>query len=203
MIEKREFDTIYHEHLCYYSATALDRLFRSHGLALHKVERLSIHGGSLRVFFVHEGAAPPGASVAATLDEERRAGVTQAATYRGFGKAVESLRASLVALLDRLASEGRSIAAYGAAAKGATLLNYCGIDFTRIAFVADVSPHKQGKRMPGVRIPIVPPSTLLEARPDVVLLLAWNHADEIMRQQDAYRRAGGRFLVPVPDPKVV
>ena len=202
LIDKREFDTIYHEHLSYFSLTALDRLFARHGLAVVDVERLSIHGGSLRVT-VGRAGTPPASAVARLLDEEDRAGLTRLPFYTRFATAVEDLRGSLTGMLSDLRGQGHRLAAYGAAAKGSTLLNFCGIGRDLLDFVVDRSPHKQGKFMPGVRLPISPPSRLLEDRPDYVLLLTWNFADEILAQQAEFRNGGGRFIVPVPDVRVV
>jgi hypothetical protein len=200
LIDHCEFDTIYHEHLCYYSLTALDRLFRRHGLHLEDVERLPIHGGSLRVSVGKRGAATP--AVAALLSEEAAWGVDRFATYRDFGARVEALKASLRSTLAEFKRRGDRIAAYGAAAKGSTLLNYFGIGRETLDFVVDRSPHKQGRFMPGVHIPIRAPERLLEEMPDEVLLLTWNFADEILEQQKTYRKLGGRFIIPVPEVKV-
>ena len=202
LIDHREFDTIYHEHLSYFSVTALDRLFAAHGLAVVDVERLAIHGGSLRVTVAREGTSPSRV-VEALLEEEEGRGLTKLPFYTRFGRAVEDLRAQLTGLLAELRSHGHRIAAYGAAAKGSTLLNYCGVDCRTIEFVADRNPHKQGKLMPGVGIPIVPPQFLMATRPDYVLLLTWNFADEILAQQADFRAAGGRFIIPIPDVRVV
>jgi len=201
LVERCEFDTIYHEHLCYFSVTALDRLFRRHRLILSEVERVPIHGGSLRLFVAPSGA--PGESVRRALEEEAAWGVDREAPLAEFATRVESLKGSLLALLADLKRSGRRLAAYGAAAKGSTLLNYAGIGRETLDFVADRSPHKQGRYMPGVHVPIVAPKRLVEARPDYCLLLTWNFAEEIMAQQAEYRRGGGRFIVPVPSPKVV
>jgi SAM-dependent methyltransferase len=202
LVEKREFDTIYHEHLSYFSLTALSRLFARHGLAIHHVEVLAIHGGSLRVTVGMEGA-PRSESVSRMLEAEERDGLTRLPFYTRFGKAVEDLRDRLTSLLKDLRGKQQRIAAYGAAAKGSTLLNYCGIGRDLLDFVVDRSPHKQGRFMPGVRLPIAPPERLLEDRPDYVLLLTWNFADEILAQQAQFRAGGGRFIVPVPDVRVV
>jgi SAM-dependent methyltransferase len=202
LVDKREFDTIYHEHLSYFSVTALSRLFARHGLAIVDVEPLKIHGGSIRVTVGMAGAASSEA-VKRMLDAEERDGLTRLPFYTRFGKAVEDLRDSLTALLKELRGKRHSIAAYGAAAKGSTLLNYCGIGRDLLDFVVDRSPHKQGRFMPGVRLPIAPPERLLEDRPDYVLLLTWNFAEEILAQQAEFRAGGGRFIVPVPDVRVV
>jgi hypothetical protein len=204
MIDHCEFDTIYHEHLCYFSLSALQHLFARHGLKAVDVTRIPIHGGSLllqvaRADSAH--AAQP--SVAALLDEEGRRGMRSIEFYRGFARRVLALKDDLRALLARLKGEGKRIAAYGAAAKGSTLLNVFGIGRESLDFVADRSTYKQGKFMPGVRIPIVPAEELVKAMPDYTLLLTWNFADEILEQQKEYRRRGGKFIVPVPEVKVV
>lgn len=201
LIEHCEFDTIYHEHLCYFSVTALDKLFRRHGLHLNEIKHLAIHGGSLRLYVEH--AERVGASVADQLEHERRRGIDGLDYYREFSARVDVLKGELLALLRRLKSEGASIAAYGAAAKGATMINVAGIGRDVIDFVVDRNVHKHGKLMPGQHLEILPTSALLERRPDYVLLLAWNFADEILEQQDEYRAKGGRFIVPVPKPAIV
>lgn len=204
MIEHAEFDTIYHEHLCYFSLSALIHLFERHGLAALDVERLPIHGGSLllTVGRAEDGRAPAPA-VAALLAEERARGMNDVSFYKGFAQRVLDLKAQLRALLDRLKKEGHRIAAYGAAAKGSTLLNTFQIGAETIDFVVDRNTHKQGLHMPGVRIPIAAPERLLSEMPAYTLLLTWNFAAEILRQQDDYRRRGGKFIVPIPDVQVV
>jgi hypothetical protein len=203
MIDRCEFDTIYHEHLCYFSLTALEALFRRHGLAVTDVERIPVHGGSLRVFAGHRGARIPAPAVFDLLGEEAAWGVADPAPYDAFALRVTGLRAELVALLDGLKRDGARIAAYGAAAKGSTLLNVFGIGTDTLDFVVDRSTVKVGRYMPGVHLRIDPPERLMEEMPDYLLLLAWNLADEIMAQQSEYRRRGGRFIVPVPVPEVV
>jgi SAM-dependent methyltransferase len=203
LIDRCEFDTIYHEHLCYFSLTALDRLFRRHELVVTRAERIPIHGGSLRVRVAHAGAAEPAESVRALLEEERRWGVGELEFYREFAARVEKMKGELCALLSDLKRQGRRLAAYGAAAKGSTLLNYFQIGSETLDFVADRSTYKQGRFMPGVRVPIVAPAKLVEEMPDYVLLLTWNFADEILEQQAEYRRRGGRFIIPVPEVRVV
>jgi SAM-dependent methyltransferase len=203
MIDRCEFDTIYHEHLCYFSIIALDRLFDRHGLTLQDVERLPIHGGSLRVFVSPRRSAKRSDSVTAMIAQERARGVDQLSFYKDFARRVEKLKLDLRELLSRLIKNGKKLAAYGAAAKGSTLLNYCEVGRETLQFVVDRSTYKQGRYMPGVRLPIYPPARLMTELPDFVLLLTWNFADEIMEQQAEYRRHGGRFIIPVPEPRVV
>jgi SAM-dependent methyltransferase len=204
LLEKVEFDTIYHEHLCYFALTPLTTIFERHGLQVIDVERLPIHGGSLRLFTGRaEDSAAPSAAVTGLLAEEAAWGVDRWSTYERFSTRVEGLRSALRALLERLKREGRSIAAYGASAKGTTLLNYAGIGGETLDFVVDRSDLKQGRLTPGTHLPIVAPGRLLDAMPDYVLLLTWNFADEILAQQAEYRRRGGRFIVPVPEPHIV
>jgi SAM-dependent methyltransferase len=202
-LERVEYDTIYHEHLCYYSLTTLDRLFRSHGLVIVEAERLAIHGGSLRIFARHEGQAQQGESVRALLAEEAAWGVLSSAPYERFARQVERVRREVHEMVRRLRSEGKRVAAYGAAAKGSTLLNTVNLGPDDLEFVCDRSPHKQGRLMPGVHIPIVSAEELARRQPDYCLLLAWNFADEILVQQAEYRRKGGQFIVPLPEVKVI
>jgi len=200
MAEKLEFDTIYHEHFFYFHGTSLVPLFARHSLEIVRIERLPIHGGSLRVHIAHSGASAVDPSVADLLREEKNAGVGGSEYSRRFGERVHKLRTDLTQELGRLRASGSKIAAYGASAKGSTLLNFCGLGPGDIDFVVDRSPHKQDKLTPGTHLPILHPDALLERRPEVTLLLTWNFAEEIAAQQCDYLAAGGRFLVPVPQP---
>jgi hypothetical protein len=197
------FDTIYHEHVFYYSLAAVARLAGRAGLEVFDVERQRVHGGSLRVFLQRAGARPIAPAVGRLAGEEHAAGLTSAARYAGFAAEVERVCTELPALLRRLRADGRRLAAYGAPAKGTVLLNACGIGTDLLEFTVDRSPHKQGRLMPGARLPIRPVEDLVKAMPDVTLLLAWNLADEIVGQQGEYLRRGGRFLVPIPAPRLL
>jgi SAM-dependent methyltransferase len=201
LVDRREFDTIYHQHLCYFSATALARLFERHGLSLNRIRRLPIHGGSLRLFV--ERRRQPDESVRHMLAEEHARGIDGVSYLRQFAAAVTETKEQLMALLCGLVGQGRRIAAYGAAAKATTLMSYCGIDRSILEYVVDRSTFKQGRFMPGVRLEILPPEHLLADMPDYVLLFSWNFADEILRQQYAYRDRGGRFVIPIPHPCVL
>lgn len=202
MIEKHEFDTIYHEHLCYFSLTALDKLFERAGLQISDVEKLEIHGGSLRLFITHQNA-PQSECVRALLETETKMGMKTPAYYKNFAETIQENKTLLVSLLDTLKKAGKTIAAYGASAKGSTLLNVFGINKERLDFVVDRSQAKQGYYTPGSHLPIYAPEKLLEHKPDYVLLLTWNFKDEILKQQDAYRSQGGKFIIPVPSPQII
>ncbi len=204
MIEHTEFDTVYHEHLSYFSLAALDRICLQHGLVITNVERLAIHGGSLRVFAEH-GAAGTRAEpiVSRMLAEEASCGLTTFPFYIGFSTQVACLKGRLLGRLTNLKSQGARIAVYGASAKGATLLNHFGIDSALVDFVVDRNPSKQGLYTPGTHLPVYPVHKLLEEMPEYVLLLTWNFAEEIIEQQAEYRRRGGHFIVPIPDLRVI
>jgi SAM-dependent methyltransferase len=200
LVKHVEFDTIYHEHFSYFSVYAIEQVFSRHGLRIYDVERLPTHGGSLRIFAAH--AARTDLKDSATLREvraqESAAGLQDLGTYAKFSKRVEECRDSLLAFLAMAKREGKRIAAYGAAAKGNTLLNFCGVTPADIAFVADRNPHKQNKFLPGTHIPVVSPEELMQAKPDYVLILPWNLRDEIQQQLAGVRAWGGRFVTPVP-----
>jgi SAM-dependent methyltransferase len=202
LIDNLAFDTVYHEHFSYLSCTSIAALAGRNGLHLNGVEHFpEIQGGSLRWRLGKQET--PGPEVADYLRRERELGLDKPDYYRRFGERVERARRDLVSLLRELKGGGASIAAYGAAAKGTILLNHAGIDGELVDFVVDRNPHKQGLYMPGVHLPIRAPEALLAEQPEYLLLLAWNYRDEIMRQQDEYRRGGGRFVVPLPEPEVV
>ena len=201
LIDHCEFDTIYHQHLCYFSVTALASLFRRHNLSLNRVIRTTIHGGSLRLFV--EKNENPEASVTSMLDREKELGVDGFDYYANFANRVEGLKVDLVAVLERLKAEGQRIVGYGAAAKGCTLLSYCGVDSRYLDYIADLSTMKQGRYFTGNRLEIVPPARVLEDQPDAVLIIAWNFAEEIMRHQEEYRKRGGSFVIPIPEVRVV
>jgi hypothetical protein len=202
LIDHCEFDTIYHEHFCYFSCTAVDALMRRHGLHLNAVEHFpALQGGTLR--WTVGAREDLQESARARLEAEREQGLTSFEYYERFGERVMTIRAGLRELLSGLRRQGRSIVGYGAAAKASTLLNFTGVDGRLVDYVVDRNVHKHGRHMPGVHQPIHPPERLLEDQPDYVLLLAWNYRDEVLRQQAEYVERGGRFIVPVPEPQVL
>lgn len=201
LIDHCEFDTIYHEHLCYFSVHAVDALFRRHGLYVNHIVRVPIHGGSLRLHInpfenVQE-------SVHQLLEEERQLGLTEYAYYQHFAARVDQVRSQMRELLAHLKSQEKRIAAYGAAAKGTIMLNAIGATRDIIEFVVDRNTHKHGRWVPGVRIPILPVEALMQRRPDYAVILPWNFKDEIIQQQSDYLAAGGRFIVPIPEPRII
>jgi len=201
LIDRVEFDTIYHEHLCYFSLTALVRLFAEHALTVVDVEPLLVHGGSLRVLARAGGSPSP--AVAALLEREEKWGVEHGPRYQEFASTVESLRKSIGSTVRDLVAAGERVAGYGAAAKAVVLLNTCGLDRSVVDYVVDRNPYKQGKFLPGVRIPVRSPDALLETRPGFVIIFVWNVATEVIEQQRPYLQGGGHFVIPVPELRVV
>jgi SAM-dependent methyltransferase len=199
LIEHAAFDTIYHEHFSYISLYAIERVFRLQGLQIYDVEELPTHGGSLRIYAAHAARELPDSdSLSAVRAAEARAGMADLDTYRRFSERVAACRSSLLEFLAGARSAGKVVAAYGAAAKGNTLLNFCGISTRDIPLVADRNPHKQAKLLPGSHIPVVSPEELMRRKPDYVLILPWNLQTEIRRQLAGIKAWGGRFVTPVP-----
>jgi SAM-dependent methyltransferase len=210
LIEGKQFDTIYHEHFSYFSLLTVRQVFAAHGLAIVDVEELPTHGGSLRIYARHappagepQGPVAASESVAALEERERAFGLDRIGTYARFNDDVRATKRALLAFLVRAKSEGKSIAGYGAPAKGNTLLNYCGIRTDFVDYTVDRSPHKQGHFLPGTHIPIFAPERIAETKPDYVLILPWNLRDEIVAQMAHVRAWGGRFVVPIPRVEVL
>jgi SAM-dependent methyltransferase len=200
LMEENQFDTIYHEHFSYFSFVTVERVFAAHGLTLFDVEELPTHGGSLRIFARHtlDSTKPIGARVAALRAREKALGYEDLAIYADFGERVRETKRKLLTFLIEAKRAGKSIVGYGAPGKGNTLLNYCGIRTDFLDYTVDRSPHKQGRFLPGSRIPILHPDRIFETKPDYVLILPWNLKDEITSQMAHIRSWGGRFVVPIP-----
>ena len=204
LVARRAFDTIYHEHLAYFSVTSLRGLLRRHGLEVVRVERVPVHGGSLRVAAAVAGRrARADGTVDAALAEEARWGIDRPEAYRPLVEGAATVRDHLRNLIDDLRRDGASVAGYGAAAKGTMLLNFCGLGTDRVGFVVDRNAAKHGRYIPGTRQPVMPVDALADARPDYLLVLAWNLLQEVVDQESGHRRRGGRFIVPVPEPRVL
>ncbi|MBV6521957.1 MAG: hypothetical protein MNPFHGCM_02101 [Gemmatimonadaceae bacterium] len=201
MLDRREYDTVYHEHLCYFSVTSLARLGEAVGLGVVRVDRMPVHGGTIRVWFAKD--RPHEAAVLVLMAQEREAGLTSFGVWEAFGIAAAENRTALRLLLEQLRSDRRTVAGYGAPAKGNTLLNYCGIDTALLPYTVDRNALKVGTVTPGMHIPVLAADTLLARMPDYVLILAWNFADEIIRQQRQYQERGGRFILPIPVPRII
>jgi SAM-dependent methyltransferase len=204
LMQGNQFDTIYHEHLSYFSFTTAGRILAQHGLAVHDVEELSTHGGSLRLHASRaqtKRAAKP--AVAQLMEIERRARLDDPQTYLSFSEKVKQTKRALLKFLVEAKASGKRIAGYGAPAKGNTLLNYCGIRGDFLDYTVDRSPHKQGLLLPGTRIPVFGPEKIMETRPDYVLILPWNLKDEICEQMSGIRKWGGRFVLPIPEVSVI
>jgi SAM-dependent methyltransferase len=200
LAEQNQFDTIYHEHFSYYSLHTVKRIFITHGLDIFNVDELSTHGGSLRIYAGHREDISRSVSdkVAALEKKEILRGMLTPEYYRSFQQKADEVKYSLVSFLIEQKRAGKKVAAYGAAAKGNTLLNYCGIKKDLILFVADASPYKQGKYLPGSHIPVVSEEAIRETKPDVILILPWNIKDEIMEQISYIRKWGAKFVIPIP-----
>ena len=205
LMQGNQFDTIYHEHFSYFSLTSVHGLFRRHGLSLFDVEELPTHGGSLRIFAANDDddSKPVGERVHELLLKEERAGFTTLEHYLAFGNQVDNTRRKLLDFLAAARTDQKSVVAYGAPAKGNTLLNYCGIGTDLIQYTVDRSPHKQGRFLPGTHIPIYSPDRIRQTKPDYVLILPWNLKDEIVEQMNYIREWNGRFVVPIPEVSVL
>jgi len=204
LLAETQFDTIYHEHFSYFSLSTAERILNSHGLKIFDVEELSTHGGSLRVFACREDNDRAATTNPRRVKQaERKAGLDRIETYRLFDASARAVRHDLCDFLTGIKKAGKTIAGYGAPAKGNTLLNYCGIGPDLLAYTVDVSPHKQGRLLPGSRIPVLHPETIAERKPDYVLILPWNIKQEIIAKMGDIRKWGGRFVVPIPEVKVL
>ncbi len=204
LLEHFEYDTVYHEHLCYFSVTALMHLCASVGLSVVRIDHVPVHGGSVRMYAGRTEYQGGHAAVVRELAaRETRQGITDYTRYQKLAADVQENRRALRALLSDLKSKGKRIAAYGAPAKGNTLLNFCDIGTGLIEFTVDRNPLKIGSYTPGMHLPVLPVEALLDQQPDYCLILAWNFAEEIQQQQAEYRRRGGRFILPIPEPVVL
>lgn len=204
LMAESQFDTIYHEHFSYLSLLAVERVFARNGLSVFDVETLPTHGGSLRVFAGHADAVPaPQEGLLAVREAERAAGLDRIETYRSASKAALALKCSVINFFAEALRAGKTVVGYGAAAKGNTLLNYCGIGPGFMQFVVDRSPHKQGHYLPGTHFAVRDPSAVFEARPDYLFILPWNLKDEVMRNMAGIREWGGKFVVPIPNLQVL
>ena len=199
-----QFDTIYHEHFSYLSLHTVQIIFAAHGLTVFDVDEIPTHGGSLRIYGKHAESSPAqSANATKVLNDEKEAGLCETETYTQFQRTVQETKRALLSFLIDAKNNGLSIVGYGAAAKGNTLLNYCGVREDFIDYVVDKSPHKQGHFLPGTHIPICSPERVLETKPDYVMILPWNIQEEVIEQMGSIRAWGGRFVVPIPKVKVL
>ncbi|MFI0424824.1 methyltransferase domain-containing protein [Spongiactinospora sp. 9N601] len=203
ILERTSFDQIYDEHFFFFTATSVRAMARGAGLELVDVERLPVHGGEVRYTLARQGTRTPTPAVAELIAAEAVARVADLAVLRAFGARVAAIAEDLTSLLTRLRAEGRRVAGYGATAKSATVLNYCGIGPDLVPFVCDSTPAKQGRLTPGAHLPVVPPDAFSDPYPDYALLFAWNHAEEIMDKERAFREKGGKWILYVPEVRVV
>lgn len=205
LVENNQFDTIYHEHFSYLSFYTVKQIFESHGLAIFDVEEIQTHGGSLRIYAKHkeDSQKPVSPNVSALLKKEAGKGMTTLAYYNNFQEKALRVKLDLISFLVEQKRAGKNVAAYGAAAKGNTLLNYCGIKNDLIDFAADANPHKQNKWLPASHIPVVNESHLKDNHPDYVVILPWNLKEEIMEQLSYIRQWGGKFVIPIPELEVI
>lgn len=205
LVNDRQFDTIYHEHFSYFSFLTVEQVFEKHGLTLFDVEELPTHGGSLRIYCRHteDSSKPVGEQVVALREREQGLGYAGLDLYKSFAEKVMATKRDILEFMIKAKREGKAIVGYGAPAKGNTLLNYCGIRTDMISYTVDRSPHKQGHFLPGTRIPIYGPEKISETRPDYVVILPWNLKDEIVKQMSHIREWGGKFVVLIPEVKII
>ncbi|MBT6957705.1 MAG: class I SAM-dependent methyltransferase [Opitutae bacterium] len=204
LIRFNQFDTIYHEHFSYLSLHTVKEIFSSHGLTIFDIDEIPTHGGSLRIYAQHNKSSPqPTESFDKVLADEDTAGINEIRTYTNFQLKVQETKRKLLSFLIDAKEKGSSVVCYGAAAKGNTLLNYCGIREDFVDYVVDKNPHKQGRFLPGTHIPIYSPERIMGTKPDYVLILPWNIQDEVIEQMGGVREWGGKFVVPIPEVKVL
>ncbi len=204
LIQKNQFDTIYHEHFSYFSLFTVQKVFSEHNLTIFDVEELDTHGGSLRIFARHtkNETSPVSERVSKLIDNEKKFGLTNISTYTKFSEKCKAVKQSIREFFISAKNEGKKVVCYGAAAKGNTLLNYCGIGTDFVDYVVDRSPHKQGMFLPGTHIPITKPEKTRDTKPDYLVILPWNLKDEITKQMSYIRDWGGKFVIPIPEVKI-